>query len=152
MSAPLIFSRSISFVYWVKNYLIEYMILLSILWLVNTWVIHITVPKESSFAVFMLPFSWLNLLKHIQLETNKCLFQSSWPFFGNVWFSFDSAHLSSDVNQELTPWSLPHKGESPGWLSLDHQPCLQGDGNHPKKRRLFYLWVICSRFSKNSHV
>lgn len=26
---------------------------------------------------------------------------------------FDSALLCSDVNQDLTPWSLPHEGRSP---------------------------------------
>lgn len=144
MSAPFIVPSSISFVYWVKIHLIGYMILLSILWHVNTWVICITVPKESSFAIFMLPFCCLNSLKPTQFErTCVCcsphgpsLEMSSNTFFSLVWFWSPLLWCESGTD----PWSLPHKHTSPV-TSVPVKPgssaLLQGGGNLTKKHRLF---------------
>lgn len=148
MSAPFTFPSSISFVYWVKIYLIGYMILLSILWHVNTWVICITVPKESSFAIFMLPFCCLNLLKPTQFEKRTCaccsphgpsleMSSNAHSFCSLVWFCCSLLWGKSGTD----PWSLPHKGRSPV-RSVPVKPgssaLLEGDGNPPKKRQLLY--------------
>lgn len=107
---------------------------------------------SSSFAIFMLPFCCLNLLKHTQFErTCACCspYSPSWEMSGNVhsFHWFESALLSSSVSQELTPWSLPHKGWiislAARWWKL------------PKEMGiilLMVLWVILSRFSKNNSI
>lgn len=149
MSAPFIFSNSLSFVYWAKIYLIEYTVLLSILWHVNTWVIYI-----SFFAIFMLPFSCLNLLKHQFTQSERTCaccspYGPSLEMSGNThsFHWFESALLSSNVSQELTPWSVLHKGWiislAARWWKL------------PKEMGiilLVVLWVILSRFSKNNSI
>lgn len=145
MSAPFVFPSSISFVYWENTYLIGYTVLLSVCGM-YTLESCITVPKESSFAVFMLPFCCWSLLNPTQFWKNVCLLQSSCPSFRNAkehsLTLFTSLILLpfAVVRQDPTP--LEPASRTSAGRSQPIEPgssfWLDDDGNLSGKQGLFY--------------